>query len=107
MRDIRAIHAYSVERWGQATADEYVDQLDSALQRLEESPGLLRQEPEFASKLCFYRCNKHYFVCDRIGDRIYVLTVVHTSMDLPKRIGDFEPSLVAEAEILHRKLRRK
>lgn len=107
LRDLRSIETYSVERFGQDVADKYIDQLNLALQRLKESPGLLRPEPEFASKLRFYRCNKHYFVCDQIDDCIFVLTVVHTSMDLPRRIGDFEPGLVAEADILHRKLRGK
>lgn len=105
LRDIEAIHEYSIERWGKRTADSYVDDIESALERLKENPDLLRPEPEFHSALRFYRVNKHLLVCDVQPESAVVLTVIHSSMDIPSRLAELQPTLAAEVEILHRKLR--
>ena len=102
--DLRAIRTYSVEEWGQTTADKYLDAFDAALQRLSEMPALLREEPQIASRLHFYRVHKHFLVCDMIGETIYFLTVIHGSMDLPERLADLQPTLALEVKLLHSKL---
>lgn len=107
LEDIRGIEAFSVERWGQATADKYLDDIDAALSRLQQMPALLREEPEIVCGLRFYRVQKHYLVCDVIDDRIYVLTVMHCSMDLPARLSDLEPTLAAEVTLLHTNLQQR
>ncbi len=78
--------------------------------RFRENPGILRLEPNFAPGLYFYRVRKHFLVCDVRGQSaarqtVTVLTVIHTSMDLPTRLAELEPRLVAEAEMLREKLR--
>lgn len=104
LRDIQTIFDYSVERWGKQIAEKYLDDLEAGLQRLKEHPDLLKPEPDFHSALMFYRVNKHLLVCDVRAQAIVVLTVVHASMDIPSRLGELQPSLAAEIEILHRKL---
>jgi plasmid stabilization system protein ParE len=103
LSDISEIERYSLAEWGRKTARKYVD-IAVALDRLSEEPGLLRQEPEFAKGLCFYRVRKQILACDYRGTRIVVLTVTHTSMDLTVRLAELVPSLAAEVEFLHRKL---
>jgi toxin ParE1/3/4 len=109
LRDIRDIESYSVERWGRATARKYVDGIESALDRIAEKPNLLREEPQFAQALRFYRVGKHVLACDVQGDVIHVLAVLHTSMDIPSRLARLQPQLALEAGLLHDKLssRRK
>ncbi len=105
--DIRDIERYSVEHWGRKTADKYLGDIAAALDALCENPRILRLEPDFAPGLYFHRVRKHLLVCDLTGRRVTVLTVIHTSMDIPTRLAELEPRLIAEAQLLHEKLRSK
>lgn len=102
--DFVDIRNYSVEEWGQTTAEKYLDDLEAALQRLSEAPTLLRQESQVAGHLYFYRVRQHFLVCDIMDDSIYLLTVLHCSMDLPGRLTKLQPTLSEEVKLLHRKL---
>jgi toxin ParE1/3/4 len=102
--DVREIERYSLKEWGRKTADKYLDEIAAALDRIQTNPEILRLEPEFASGLYFYRIKRHFLVCDYHRETVVVVTVIHSSMDLPTRLADLEPRLVAEAEYLHRRL---
>lgn len=103
--DIRGIEQYSLEEWGKKTAEKYLDGISAALDRLKANPQLLRLEPEFATGLYFYHVNKHLLACDFDGSTVIVLTVVHSSMDIQTRLAELQPRLIAEAQILHARLR--
>lgn len=105
LRDLRSIEEFSIREWGRKTAHKYLDDIASALDRLQENPDILRLEPEFALGLYFYRVKRHFLVCDYRDDFVIVLTVIHTSMDLPARLLDLEPRLAAESQLLRTKLR--
>lgn len=104
LSELREIERFSVREWGRKTADKYLDALASALDRLRANPELMRPAPEIIPGLCFYRVNKHVLVLDYRDDLIIVLTVIHTSMDLPARLLELAPQLAAEAQILREKL---
>ncbi|MCH8921702.1 MAG: type II toxin-antitoxin system RelE/ParE family toxin [Planctomycetes bacterium] len=106
MRDFREIESYSVEQWGRRTADKYLADFEAALVRIEQSPDLLRAEPDVAPCLRFHRVGRHFLVCDVVDETIYLLTVIHCAMDLPARLGELQPTLHEEAELLHRRLKR-
>ncbi len=107
LTDIEAIFAYSVEQWGKRRADKYLDDLEAGLQRIQEQPSLLKPEADLHPALQFYRVNRHLFACDVRPKTIVVLTVLHSSMDIPSRLVELQPTLVAEVELLHRKLETK
>lgn len=102
--DIDQIQAYSVERWGRAVAERYLDDLDSALGRLAEFPLFLQERPDDSLPLRFYPVGRHMLICDVIAGRIYVLALRHASMDLPRRLAELEPLLVDEAQLLHERI---
>jgi len=106
LSDLREIERYSVKEWGRKTADKYLDDIAAALDRLSENPEILNIEPDLIPGLYFYRVRKHILVCDFQGEPVIVLTVIHTSMDLPARLMELEPRLVAESEILQARLRQ-
>ena len=106
LRDLQGVLDYSIEQWGKTVAEQYLDALEAGLQRLREQPDLLRAEPDLYPALQFYRVNRHLFVCDVRQGAIVVLTVIHSSMDVPSRLGELQPTLAAEVEILHRRLHR-
>lgn len=105
LADLREIERYSVKEWGRKAADRYLDEIEAALNRLRENPTILQMEPEFSPGLWFYRVQKHVLACDLSKNQILVLTVLHTSMDLPARLQELEPRLMAEAAWLREKLR--
>lgn len=100
--DLGEIERYSIEQWGKKVAGGYLADLEDALRRLKEHPGLLRARPELSDHLKFYRVRQHLLVCALEGESIYVLAVKHGAMDLPERLAELEPHLIQEAEILHR-----
>lgn len=92
---------------GRKAANKYLDDIAAALDRLVEHPEILRLQPEFSPGLSFYRVRKHFLVCDYHNPLIIVLTVIHTSMDLPARLLELEPQLVAESQLLRTKRHRR
>ncbi|MFN9825302.1 MAG: hypothetical protein ACK58J_14230, partial [Planctomyces sp.] len=54
--------------------------------------------------LSFYRIRRHVLVCDYRDNSVIVLTVIHTSMDLPARLLELESRLLTEAQILRARL---
>ena len=105
LRDIVEIEAYSVEQFGRRVANRYLSDLQSALLLIADNPGILRDEPGIHSWLKFYRSGKHLLVCDVGPERVFVLTLIGATMDIPSRLADLEPALSTETELLRRKLR--
>ncbi len=104
LTDLAQIDAYSREKWGRRVADEYLAKFDAAFDLLKATPNLLTPRPDFAGRLMFYRVERHWLVCDRIGEWIFVLTVRHGATDLPSRIAELLPKLAQEAELLSRRI---
>ena len=100
--DIRDIEIFSVEKWGEQVANEYLDAIEAALNRLRDNPQLLQARQDISDSLCFYRVRQHFLVCAVYEDSVFVLTIKHGAMDLPNRIKELEPQLLVEAEMLHR-----
>ena len=106
LRDLVAIEAYSIEQFGRRVANQYLDKLESGINRLKENPELLREEPPFHTSLKFYRIEKHILVCETgVRGKIIVLTLLHGSMDIPARLAELEPTLVMEVAVLLKKVR--
>jgi toxin ParE1/3/4 len=100
-RDLEEIRRFSVEHWGERVAEEYLDSIEEALERLREQPLLLRVKPEFSHHFRFHRVRRHFLVCSLIENNIYLLAVRHGSLDLPNRLAELEPTLLQEADLLH------
>jgi toxin ParE1/3/4 len=101
-RDIEEVRRFSVAHWGERVAEEYLDSIEQALNRLREEPGLLRTKPEFSRHFRFYRVQRHFLVCSLVENNIYVLAVKHGSLDLPNRLAELEANLLQEAGLLHK-----
>lgn len=99
--DLEEIAVYSIAKWGERVADEYLDSIDFALQTLAKNPDLLRDRPEIPTALKFYRVKQHFLVCDVVYPVIYVVTIKHCSMDIPARLCELEPTLLQEVELMH------
>jgi plasmid stabilization system protein ParE len=108
LRDIEEIEAFSIEQWGKRTANEYLNSIELALDRLRKNPDLLKSKEDISERFKFYRLKRHLLICTQREQRIYVLAVRHGAMDLPTRVAELEPTLIEEAEMLHQTfLKRK
>ena len=107
LRDIADIESYSMEKFGERVAAQYIDKLESGIGRVSDNAELLREESLFHESLKFYRIEQHLLVCETgIEDKIIILTVLHATMDIPSRLAELEPKLSIEAEMLLMQLRR-
>lgn len=106
LRDVISIRDYSEEEFGKRVAQKYLSGLESSINLIKESPSLLREEPGFHPWMKFYRYEKHLLVWDIQKTVITLLTIIHTSMDIPSRLEELEPNLKNEIELLHRKLQQ-
>jgi plasmid stabilization system protein ParE len=102
--DLQEIEDYSVQRWGRKTADRYLEDIQTALSLLQETPDLLRRKSDISPHFKFYRVREHFLVCTKLKDVLLVLTIKQGQMDLPQCIGELEPTLVQEAALLHQRL---
>lgn len=107
LRDLAEIEEYSAAQWGKRAAAKYISDIEAALTRVEENPELLRPDEQFHSALSFYRVNKHLLICDVQPKAIFLLAVVHASRDIPSRLAELAPTLAAEVELLHQRLKRQ
>jgi len=105
MNDLQLIENYSTEQWGLTTARRYMEDMEAGLDRLRVHPDLLVFDAEISPDLGFLQVNKHVLICTHTIDKVIVLTVLHTSMDLPTRLFELEPQLKMEAVILRQSLK--
>ncbi|MDC3225018.1 type II toxin-antitoxin system RelE/ParE family toxin [Mariniblastus sp.] len=45
LQELISLEDYSIDTWGKKVAARYMDDFESALQRISDNPGLLREEP--------------------------------------------------------------
>ena len=101
--DIAEIERFSVAQWGRRVAEEYLDGIEHALVRLRAQPELLRTRPQISRHFGLYRVGQHFLVGVIVDQNVYILAACHAAIDLPNRLMEWEPGLLAEAEQLHRR----
>lgn len=105
--DLAEIESYSIAQWGKKRAAQYLMEIETALSLIQEKPGLLKSNEPLHETLSFYRVNKHILVCDIQEKSILVLTVIHSSRDIPSRLFELQPTLHAEVELLRGRIAGK
>ena len=107
LRDIANIESYSMEKFIERVAAQYIGKLEAGIGRVSDNAELLCEESLFHESLQFYRIEQHLLVCETgMEDKIIILTVLHASMDIPSRLAELEPKLSIEAEMLLKQLYR-
>ncbi len=100
--DLDGIDQYSIQKWGKQVADRYIQSIETALQTLADNPDLLTLNVKISQSFYLYRVREHYLVCSYKNHDIVVLTIKNGSLDIPSRLLELEPTLLREAEFLHR-----
>ena len=84
------IWQYTVERWDDAQAENYVRGLFDALEEKSRRRHLRRLVKESGFHGVYFFRYEHHFVFFREldGDEIGVISILHESMDLPHRLKE-------------------
>lgn len=83
-RDLEAIMDYTLERWGQAQAEDYLDGLEKLAQYLAESPGIGMDRNTMIEGLISFPYTSHILYYIKQPHGITIIRVLHKRMD-PKR----------------------
>ena len=105
LNDLSAIQNFSIEQWGNRVANKYIQAIEDSLLLIQCNPDLLQHVEGFPDSLLFYRVKKHVLVFYRQDNIVVLVTVIHSSMDIPSRLAELEPMLLLEIEILLQKLK--
>ncbi len=81
-RDLLDIWLYTFNEWGERQADDYLNELDQAIQLLAEQPLMCRERFEFVPPVRIHRHAYHLVVYLVLDDGINVIRVLHESMDI-------------------------
>ena len=82
--DVKDIVRYTKGRWGLEQARRYRQELELGLQKLSLSPNLGRNREDIASTIRSFRVGSHIAFYKADKDRIVVIRVLHSSMDVER-----------------------
>ena len=85
-QDLLDIWMYTFSEWGEQQADNYLDELDTAIQLLAEQPLMCRERLEFAPPVRIHRHAHHLVVYLALDDGINIVRVLHESMDVDSQL---------------------
>lgn len=86
LNDLEGIWRYTVQRWGTAQAERYLDALNARFEGLAQAP---RSAPACDHIRPGYRRQavEHHVVFYRLeGDTVIVVRVLHERMDVPRHL---------------------
>lgn len=86
-RDLLDIWLYTFNEWGERQADDYLNELDQAVQLLAEQPLMCRERFEFVPPVRIHRHAHHLVVYLVLDNGINVIRVLHESMDIDHQLG--------------------
>ena len=79
--DLADIWRYSHSQWGLEQADRYVAKLYEAFGKLVSNPSLGRPVPEALKATSKYRCGSHLIFHRWYRKQLYIIRILHESMD--------------------------
>ncbi len=88
LRDLDGILEYTLLEHGLDQAERYVDSLKRAFTTLAENPHLSRERTEFRPPVHIHPHEHHLIVYVRQGAGIFIVRVLHESMDVPGNLSD-------------------
>lgn len=76
------IWPYSLEQWGALQADAYLNQLDSSIRQLSQSPQLGRATDDVREGIMLYPCKRHIILYQIHLESLIVVRVLHERMNI-------------------------
>lgn len=87
--DVSAIWEYTVNTWSEQQADKYYFMLLDTCQELADGKVTGKKYPEINNDILGFRAAKHILFYRKLSaDKIEIVRIMHTQMDLKNRIQD-------------------
>lgn len=87
-RKLIEIIKFSVRKWGKETTIEYIDQIDNIINSVACGDLPCQTNPDFSLRFSYYMCKRHYIFFEFKKDKLIVVSLFHTAMDIKKRLND-------------------
>ena len=97
LRDLAAIHAYSVETFGEPVADRYLSDIYAVFALLEAKPSL-GDHRKRAAPFAMYPAREHFIIYEIRDGEVYVLTLL-------AQVGNIEAILIEIGRALKNEVR--
>ncbi len=98
--DIQEIYDYSFERWGESTADQYIDNLYKTFEKISKTPELGDLRKSRSIPFLMFPAEKHYVVYEPFQDGIILITLLHQVRDIENIIQEFGSGFYDEISLL-------
>lgn len=87
-RDLLDIWQYSAQQWGYLQADQYLDDLQQALERVAQQPLVFPLRSDFTPAIRMALCNRHVLICQSDGLSVTLVRVLHQSADIASYLDE-------------------
>jgi toxin ParE1/3/4 len=86
-RDLAEIHAYTIARWGEAQADRYLSDLESACNRIADGSAIVSRLPFRADEMFRARQGRHFIIFrEEVDGGVLIVRVLHERMDVDRHV---------------------
>jgi toxin ParE1/3/4 len=85
-RDLAEIHAYTIERWGEAQADRYLSDLERACNRIASGSAIVSRLPFRADEMFRTRQGRHLVIFREVDGGVLIVRVLHERMDVDRHL---------------------
>ena len=85
-QDLIDIWLYTSEQWNEEQADFYLDDLNQTIRLLSEQPLISRERDDISPPVRIHHHNRHIIVYSAEEQNIYIVRVLHDSMDIQSHI---------------------
>ena len=91
-QDIANIHTYSQTRWGDEKADQYVEAIYRALEKLAARPdrSISRDKPNAPFRMIAIQ--QHFVLYEVLNGEVIVLTILHKAQNVEKHVAKLTPA---------------
>jgi toxin ParE1/3/4 len=86
LADLRAIRAYTLETWGHAQEQNYLDRIWARFESIRDAPERFLQRPDLFPG-CRIASEGRHLILFRCGqDSLEIVRVLHSAMDLKRHL---------------------
>lgn len=83
-QDLKDIWRYTYDKWGEAQADQYFEELENGLKTLVRNPGIGKNRESMREGYRSFQINRHVVFYKVAASTIQIVRVLHVRMD-PER----------------------
>ncbi len=100
MRDLIEIEKYSIEKWGEARTEQYMNDLYHCFSEIAQAPetGKIRQQRSYPFLMA--PAKKHFAIYQNAEKGIIIATILHGRRHIENIMDRIAPALAAEIEEL-------